>query len=105
MRITKPEIARYAAAILFGGIAYVIAHILNEYIWIWFGAYETFFWDYFFTAIFFELPFYFMAAITASVVFNFVLRPVDDNETRCRKCGYILKGISEPKCSECGEQI
>lgn len=28
-----------------------------------------------------------------------------DNETRCRKCGYILRGISEPRCSECGERI
>ncbi len=30
---------------------------------------------------------------------------VGDRETRCRKCGYILKGISEPRCSECGERI
>ncbi len=28
-----------------------------------------------------------------------------DGETRCRKCGYILKGIREPICSECGERI
>jgi hypothetical protein len=28
-----------------------------------------------------------------------------DGETRCRKCGYILRGITEPRCSECGEQI
>ncbi len=28
-----------------------------------------------------------------------------DGETRCRKCGYILRGISEPRCSECGEPI
>ena len=28
-----------------------------------------------------------------------------DGETRCRKCGYILKGIKEPICSECGEKI
>jgi len=28
-----------------------------------------------------------------------------DSETRCRKCGYILRGISEPRCSECGEGI
>ena len=28
-----------------------------------------------------------------------------DNETRCRKCGYILRGITEPRCSECGERI
>jgi len=23
----------------------------------------------------------------------------------CRKCGYILRGISEPRCPECGERI
>ena len=28
-----------------------------------------------------------------------------DRETRCRKCGYILRGISEPRCPECGERI
>ncbi len=27
------------------------------------------------------------------------------NETRCRKCGYILRGITEPRCPECGERI
>lgn len=27
------------------------------------------------------------------------------NETRCRKCGYILRGLSEPRCPECGERI
>jgi len=28
-----------------------------------------------------------------------------DSETRCRKCDYILKGITEPRCPECGERI
>ena len=28
-----------------------------------------------------------------------------DGHTRCGKCGYILKGLTEPRCSECGEQI
>jgi len=28
-----------------------------------------------------------------------------DGETRCRKCHYILKGIREPRCPECGERI
>ena len=28
-----------------------------------------------------------------------------DGETRCRKCGYILRGITEPRCPECGERI
>ena len=26
-------------------------------------------------------------------------------ETRCRKCGYILRGLTEPRCPECGERI
>ena len=26
-------------------------------------------------------------------------------ETRCRKCQYILRGITEPRCPECGERI
>jgi hypothetical protein len=28
-----------------------------------------------------------------------------DRETHCRRCGYILRGLTEPKCSECGEVI
>lgn len=28
-----------------------------------------------------------------------------DNETRCRNCGHILRGLSEPRCPECGERI
>jgi RNA polymerase subunit RPABC4/transcription elongation factor Spt4 len=25
-----------------------------------------------------------------------------DSETRCRKCNYILRGLTEPRCPECG---
>jgi uncharacterized paraquat-inducible protein A len=28
-----------------------------------------------------------------------------DGETHCRKCDYILRGLLEPRCSECGERI
>ena len=28
-----------------------------------------------------------------------------ERETRCRKCQYILRGITEPRCPECGERI
>jgi hypothetical protein len=33
--------------------------------------------------------------------------PVADcpGQTRCRKCGYTLRGITEPRCPECGEKI
>ena len=28
-----------------------------------------------------------------------------DGHTYCGHCGYILKGITEPRCPECGERI
>ena len=31
--------------------------------------------------------------------------PVFDSEIRCRNCGYILRGITEPRCPECWEKI
>jgi len=32
-------------------------------------------------------------------------RKSDDTETRCRRCGYILRGITAPRCPECGGKI
>lgn len=29
----------------------------------------------------------------------------DDGMLHCLKCGYTLKGLSEPRCPECGERI
>lgn len=29
----------------------------------------------------------------------------DHRETRCRKCAHILRGLTEPRCPECGERI
>lgn len=28
-----------------------------------------------------------------------------DGHTRCGQCGYILKGLTEPQCTECGTKI
>lgn len=46
-------------------------------------------------------------AFTAFGVLTWFLRPrqLIDPETRCRRCGYILRGITEPRCPECGERI
>ena len=27
------------------------------------------------------------------------------HETRCRRCGYILRSLTEPRCPECGEKF
>ena len=49
------------------------------------------------------------AAILSPAVYMALTRrygpQVFDAETRCRKCHYILKGITEPRCPECGEGI
>jgi hypothetical protein len=42
-------------------------------------------------------------AIYGGLTHRFARR--SDGEVRCRKCGYILRGISEPRCPECGERI
>ncbi|MCH8054513.1 MAG: hypothetical protein IH895_10665 [Planctomycetes bacterium] len=56
-------------------------------------------------ALFFILAFL-VGPIIATVLAH-ILTPKEwlDGETRCRKCGYILKGLTEPRCSECGERI
>ena len=48
-----------------------------------------------------------VACVAAAVVAVLVARDSRrrDTETRCRKCGYILRGISEPRCPESGERI
>jgi hypothetical protein len=32
-------------------------------------------------------------------------RAVQTGESLCRKCGHILRGLTEPRCPECGERI
>ena len=48
-----------------------------------------------------------LAGPILATVFAHVVTPREtkDGHTRCGKCGYILKGLTEPRCSECGERI
>jgi len=48
------------------------------------------------------------ASIASVLFFSWISKKYghpSDNETRCRQCGYILCGITEPRCPECGERI
>ncbi len=49
----------------------------------------------------------FLAGPVATGVLMHLLTPREprDGHTRCGKCGYILKGLTELRCSECGESI
>jgi hypothetical protein len=48
-----------------------------------------------------------LATLASYGLLSWFLGPVaaKDCEPRCRKCRYILRGISEPRCPECGERI
>ncbi len=102
MKIERPWL-RIIVAVFVGGVADVA-------IWIWgrhlvprarpFGTASRAWWLIFFWSMFLNGP------IIATVLAH-VLAPKEpkDGHTRCGKCGYILKGLTEPRCSECGERI
>ena len=64
-----------------------------------------------------ELVAWLMPALVPDQAFNLVALPglvvavftfaiwagAGDGTCRCRKCGYILRGLTEPRCPECGE--
>jgi hypothetical protein len=56
-----------------------------------------------------EISVPYSVTISAAACFGWLLLFLSerrgDNETRCRKCNYILRGLSEPRCPECGERI
>jgi len=51
------------------------------------------------------LPVWVVAFGTFGILSRLFGPEAPDGETRCRKCGYILRGITEPRCPECGERI
>lgn len=50
------------------------------------------------------IPVTFAAALIGAVMYRTLAGP-GDGECRCRRCGYILKGLSRAECPECGEAI
>ncbi len=50
-------------------------------------------------------PMVFVLACYGILTRYFGPRVPRDGETRCHRCQYILRGISEPRCPECGERI
>ena len=57
-----------------------------------------------------QLVFLFLVCVISIAVYGLLTRryydlKAQDTETRCRRCGYILRGITRPRCPECGERI
>jgi len=61
------------------------------------------------TPTFPEVQVPFAVTLSAAACFGWLLLWLSsrrgDYETRCRRCGYILRGITEPRCPECEERI
>jgi len=94
---TKIERAwlRILVAVIGGGIASVVfSNVVRALIFTVGGA-----WFFSFIAL--------LVGPTFAAVLVDMLTPSGpkDGHTRCGKCGYILKGLTEPRCSECGERI
>ena len=97
MKIERPWLRLIVSAIV-GGLAGFAIWMVGKTVLHWGrppGPPTPAWWWTFFQSIFFTGPI--IAAVLAHM-----LTP---KKTLCRKCGYILKGLTEPRCSECGEKI
>lgn len=60
-------------------------------------------------AWFWYMPYYWgvVPLVAAVLAHALVARParMRDSESRCRRCQHILRGLTEPRCTECGEEI
>ena len=90
---------RIIVSVIVGGVAgFAFLHVGAELVFTVVGPGPL--WEFFIFNVF-------LAGSTATAVLAHVLTPREkkDGHTRCGKCGYILKGLTEPRCSECGERI
>ena len=58
-----------------------------------------------FAGMVFVLPQILTATVYGLLTRRYYRAKGQDEETRCRKCSYILRGLTEPRCPECGEAI
>lgn len=90
-------------------------HTWNVRITIVLGALAVAAWGFAFTQEVFNwypqppTVFWLPVVLTGAAIVGWVLTTITagrrDSETRCRACGHILRGLSEPRCPECGEPI
>jgi hypothetical protein len=105
MRNNIRAIARFIVAVFFGVIAYSVVNPLNLDPLMWYS--NAPFADSIIGHLFLYALVASIGCVVTALVYAFILKPQDegDGECRCRKCGYILRGLSKPECSECGEVI
>lgn len=43
--------------------------------------------------------------VLVAIALALYVRDRNPGETRCRRCGQVLKGLAKPRCPKCGEAI
>ena len=106
--IWRASVAVSAGAILVGSTALSVFIPTPEAIRRWMEATSglSFSADFALSATIVLIPYMSVPAAVYGVLTHYYgPEPLRNKETRCRKCGYILRGIPEPRCSECGERV
>lgn len=120
MRITKRIILRVIVACWLAAFFATVASAIEQQYLGWLSnlggslqppvsPYAPTTWEYFRNTLLMAsciiLPPCLLGSLLAIVIILIIPDPTHDTETHCRKCSYILKGLSKPQCPECGEAI
>ena len=89
--IVSAIVGGIAGFALYSGVAVVFFGVGTGINWMWMLCLST---------GFLSSPF-----VATALAHMLTPKETKDGHTRCGKCGYILKGLTEPRCSECGERI
>lgn len=108
MRITQRAVARHAIAVCAGVILALFLNMIYTSIYLWYMNVQVppGYWRMMLVnTLLMGVPINTLVCLTVSLIYAAILSPDHDPECRCRRCGYILKGLSKLECPECGEKI
>ena len=119
MRITKRKIARVIIACWLATVVATVASAGEQNYLAWLSnlgntmlpplSHAPSSWEYFRNTLIMAsviiLPPSLLASLLAFAIYRIIPDSKAGTECRCRRCGYILRGLSKPECSECGEVI
>lgn len=101
----KQTLSRLSVSAVVGSIVATVTHLIIVAAMGGFNHSHMTLGFFFQTLIVYLLPVTLLAALIGAVSYRKLTKPIGDTECRCRRCGYILKGISKLECPECGEVI
>ena len=104
----KRKVLGFLLAIGTGAAVLLAIHACLNYFSLWYAnlSLPPGYWrSYVLRVLIISTPTYLVACSVVVLMYRWISGPTPGSECRCRRCGYILRGISKPECSECGEVI